>query len=497
MHQSGDTAHFSQRVLVPASSMLAYWDTDLVCRYASTAYQRWFGASNEQVVGRRLEDLLGAATFSVTQPHISAVLKGRAQVVEAAMLGPDGQERRARAHYHPDVVDTVVVGFVAEVAELVPDAGPVTPCPASMLEHAMASARLGLWRWDLERRIVLLENARAGDIFGIDDAGEWFTLDAFCADHMHPDDVAGFCSALDTFALTGAQFYFQGRYRRRGEPGVRWFECFGELLDEAAGRSMMVGTVADITGRMTTGQALLRSLAELTETQVRRDEFIAILGHELRNCLAPISAGVHALGHQPPPAMVARIAGTMGRQVRHMARLVDDIYALRLEQGNDLAIKRSVIALNDVVHAACDIAMPAMQAAGHHLALHLPETVFYVDGDLVRLTQALSNLLCNAAKFTPSGGLITLTMQAAARGMASITVADNGVGIAPNLLETVFGMYVKAPASVSTAAEGLGIGLFLSRRLVQLHGGTLTASSKGAGQGTTMTMRLPMSDSPV
>lgn len=480
-----DASQFPHRVLGHASSMLAYWDTDLICRYASDAYRRWFGPSEAPLVGTRLHELLGPETFSATEPHIQAVLSGRAQVVDAAMSGPDGRRRHARAHYHPDVVDAVVVGFVAELADITP-----APGEGAMLALALESAQLGVWQWDLRADALLWNNQRARAIFGMDDGARWIDSGAFCAQFLHPDDAAGFTSAMASFALSGAGFYFQGRYRRRGDPAVRWMECFGEMMECDAAGAKLVGTVADVTGRMTTSQALLRTVADLTETQVRWAEFLSILGHELRNCMAPIGAGIRVLAGNPATAAIEQVSGAMGRQLRHMERLVDDLYDLRRAQGGELVLKRAITSLGTVVQAASDMALPAMHAAGHSFTMHLPATDVLVDGDLVRLTQAVANLLGNAAKFTPPGGRVALTLQTDRSGMASIIVRDNGIGIARDMLETIFGMYVKAATGGN--AEGLGIGLYLARRLVQLHGGSLTAASSGAHRGTTMLMLIPM-----
>jgi signal transduction histidine kinase len=494
MQQTGDASHFSHRVLGHASSMLAYWDTDLVCRYASDAYRRWFGAGDAPVVGLRLQDLLGQEAFSATRPHILAVLDGRAQVVEAAMPGPDGTRRHARAHYHPDVVDTVVVGFVAEVADLSSPAGQPDPAEGPRLARALAAAQLGVWQWDLGTSALRWDNPRARAIFGMDDDAGWIDSGAFCAQFLHPQDAAGFRSAMAAFRQSGAGFYFQGRYRRHGDPSVRWLECFGEMTESDAAGAQMIGTVADVTGRMATAQAMLRSVADMVETQARCSEFLSILGHELRNCLAPLVAGVDHLNRNPAPAALAQIGGVMGRQLRHMERLVDDIYDLRRVQGGELVLARANTALAPVVQAASDMALPAMHAAGHSFTLHLPATALRVDGDDVRLTQAVANLLGNAAKFTPPGGRIALTLQADPDGMASIIVRDNGIGIAPDMLETIFGMYVKGADAAARGSDGLGIGLYLARRLAQLHGGTLTAASGGIGKGSTMRLRLPVLD---
>jgi signal transduction histidine kinase len=492
MTKTTETLQLPQKLLDHASSMLAYWDKDLVCRHASAAYRRWFGGDSRPVVGRHLRDLLGHDEFHAIEPHIAAVLDGRTQVVESGIPGPDGARRPARARYYPDIVDAAVVGFIVEVETFTPADRTGPSCPSPRLAQALASARLGLWQWHLHGDVFLWEDALARSIFGLDDKAGWIDSGAFCAHFLHPDDTDGFRSAMNTFALTGSGFYFQGRYRRSGETAFRWFECFGEMLDGAT----MVGVVADVSGRVTTSQALLRTIADLTESQTRREELLAIVGHELRNCLAPFSAGLQTLQRELAPGLVAQLGTAMHRQIAHMQRLVDDIDAVGRTQDGDLLLKRSSVSLNAIVQAAGDMARPGMHAADHSFHVHLPAADLIVDGDPVRLTQALANLLDNATKFTPPGGRITVTLRAAADGMASIDVTDSGAGIAPGMRETIFGMYVKAPVSPGVHSNGLGVGLYLARRLVQLHGGTLTAASGGTGLGSMFTIRLPMGHTP-
>lgn len=219
----------------------------------------------------------------------------------------------------------------ADVVDMITERPDMTPAhgDSARLALALESAQLGVWQWDLRAGALLWDNQRARAIFGLDDGARWIDSGAFCAQFLHPDDAAGFTGAMASFALSGAHFYFQGRYRRRGDPTVRWMECSGVLMASDTAGAKLVGTVADVTGRMTTTQALLRTVADLTETQVRRAECLSILGHELRNCMAPIDAGIRVLAGNPATAAIEQVSGAMRLQLRHMERLVDDLDALR------------------------------------------------------------------------------------------------------------------------------------------------------------------------
>lgn len=482
MSSASATSHLHHRILGHASSMLAYWDTDLVCRYATPSYERWFGNGRRAVVGSRFQDVLGEAHFNATHAHILAVLGGDTQVIESTMAGPDGIERRALARYHPDVVDAVVVGFVAEVADV------ASVHRLHRLERAVASAGLGVWEWDLRSGTVRLDNERARALFGAETG--WIDTGVFCARYLHPDDADGFRSAMAAFALGGSDFYFQGRCAP-GAGTVRWIECTGAMAQCNDRGARMAGTVADVTSRMATSQALLRAVAEMTEKETRRAEFLSIVGHELRNCVAPIAAGIQLFARGVDGAATQKIAGAMGRQLGHMERLIDDIHDLRRTPGGDLVLHRRPMSLNAVVETACDMVRPAMALAGHTFVSWLPDDDVWIDGDAVRLTQVLINLLGNAAKFTPANGDVSIALEVGPDRSMTILVRDNGVGLAPEQLEAAFGLYVRVGSANTGAAAGLGIGLYLARRLVQLHGGTLTASSPGIGRGCTMTVRLP------
>ena len=233
------------------------------------------------------------------------------------------------------------------------------------------------------------------------------------------------------------------------------------------------------------------ALAELREADRRKDEFLAMLAHELRNPLAPIRNAVEILKTEDP-AIRERARTLIGRQVTHLARLVDDLLEVsRITQGK-VALQTKPTRLADVVQVAAETAMPYVQSRGHELAIRVDPRDLWLEADPDRLAQVVSNLLHNAAKFTPWGGRLALTA-GEADGALEIAVEDNGLGIAPDVLPKVFDLFTQGAQSLDRAQGGLGIGLSLVKGLVEMHGGTVTAESRGEGQGSCFRVRLPLS----
>jgi signal transduction histidine kinase/ActR/RegA family two-component response regulator len=235
----------------------------------------------------------------------------------------------------------------------------------------------------------------------------------------------------------------------------------------------------------------LRDLAEATNR--RQTEFLAMLAHELRNPLAPLSMSaslLSSLGGLSP--QLAQVAGVVRRQVDHMARLLDDLLdAARISSGK---ITRSVrtMALADALDQAVETVAPRIRERGQQLHVELPDEVLNIDGDPVRLTQVFANLLGNASKYTGDGGRITLRAWRADDAV-QVEVSDNGSGIAPEMLPQIFDLFIQGPRSLARSEGGLGIGLNVVRNLVGMHGGIVTADSPGESGGSTFTVRLPCS----
>lgn len=316
----------------------------------------------------------------------------------------------------------------------------------------------------------------------------------------HPDDSAR--ADAQFRGANVARAPYQSEYRmRRADGSYCW------VIDAAAPRFAdngdflgYVGSVIDITDRRE-AEVLLRELntqlgrrlAEAGDNDRRKNEFLATLAHELRNPLAPLRNGVELMkmvGLQQPERAPAIIA-MMERQLAHMVRLVDDLMdASRVSRGL-VELKRQRVTLASVVDAALEACRPAAELAGHRLAVRLPDEPVWIDGDPTRLAQVFSNVLNNAIKYTPPGGRIALRATAEG-GTVEVEVKDNGIGIPPEMASRVFDLFVQGPQAASAGQGGLGIGLSLVRKLVELHGGLVTLASTGAGEGTAVRVTLPV-----
>jgi signal transduction histidine kinase len=230
---------------------------------------------------------------------------------------------------------------------------------------------------------------------------------------------------------------------------------------------------------------------ELTIANRRKDEFLAILGHELRNPLAAIHNGIHLLSHrmQDTPAPL-KIEAMIERQVRRMTRLVDDLLDVSRITRGCLHLQRERIDLRDVVNNAIQTLESDIKQRYHRLATALPGVPVWLQADPGRLEQVFLNLLANASKYTNTGGELAVSVQAR-DSQAVVRVRDSGIGIAPEALPHLFDLFRQADEAAPRSQSGLGIGLALVRNLVESHGGSVTGASAGLGQGSEFTVCLP------
>jgi signal transduction histidine kinase/CheY-like chemotaxis protein len=269
-----------------------------------------------------------------------------------------------------------------------------------------------------------------------------------------------------------------------------------------------IGLLADAFNRMleevqrrTT--ALMDEMAErehaeaaLRQADRRKDEFLATLAHELRNPLAPITNSLHILrARAPADPEVVWARDVVERQVRHMARLLDDLLDVGRITSNKLRLRRSRVPLGSIIDSAVETSRPVVSAGGHTLSIDVPPEPVWIEADAVRLAQVFSNLINNAAKYTEAKGHIALTVRPAGREVV-VTVSDDGIGISPDILPHVFEMFSQATPAIDRSQGGLGIGLFLVRSLVELHGGRVSASSAGPGEGSEFSVWLPSAPAP-
>jgi CheY-like chemotaxis protein len=236
----------------------------------------------------------------------------------------------------------------------------------------------------------------------------------------------------------------------------------------------------------------------LSEADHRKSEFLATLAHELRNPLAPIRTGLDLLRLTPrtgntagDAAALQRVHAMMDRQLGHLIHLVDDLLDIARITRGKIELKKEPVAVGAIVTTALETSAALIESHGHRLQVELPAEPLELEADVTRMVQVLSNLLNNAAKYTPPGGRIALSAWRE-DGQAVIAVADDGIGIPSDAIGSVFEMFTQVRGSLDRAQGGLGIGLSLVRRLVELHGGRVSAFSGGPGQGSTFTVRLPL-----
>jgi PAS domain S-box-containing protein len=273
---------------------------------------------------------------------------------------------------------------------------------------------------------------------------------------------------------------------RRVEERTAELSAANDLLrDEIARRTALEQELRQL------GIELAKQVGELGEADRRKNVFLAMLAHELRNPMVPIVNGLEILGAQSPDPGAAFTIERMKRQMRVLVRLVDDLLDVsRIVQGR-IELRRQPTTLTDLVKSALETAGPQIHSGGHQIAVSLPEHPVVIDVDPIRMSQVLSNLLVNAAKYSDQPGRIDLGGELHG-DLVEIRVRDQGIGIAPELLPRVFELFTQADRSLDRSRGGLGVGLTLARRLVELHGGVLTASSEGVGRGSEFSIRLPL-----
>jgi PAS domain S-box-containing protein len=308
---------------------------------------------------------------------------------------------------------------------------------------------------------------------------------------IHPEDTEPTLDAWKVAVREKCIFHFQHRVRRYdGE----WRLCTVRalpVLDPQGTIREWVGVHADITEQKRDEEKLRQLAADLSQSDHRKDEFLATLAHELRNPLAPLRNGLQLLkmagGQQ---ATIEPVRFMMERQLTQMVRLVDDLMDVSRINQNKLELRKARITLASVLNSAVETSRPLIETMDHELILTLPRQALMVDADMTRLAQVFLNLLNNAAKYSDRSGRIELKVELQDTD-AVVTVKDNGIGIAADQLPHIFGMFTQVDKSLEKSQGGLGIGLTLVKRLVEMHGGSVEARSEGPGRGSEFVVRLP------
>jgi PAS domain S-box-containing protein len=475
---------------VPA--LMSYVDADARYVWVNAEYQRWFGTPPESIRGRHASEVLGSAAWEIIKPYFERVFAGEEVTFEQRMTYKTGFSRDVRATYIPHRdADGRVRGLMA----LVNDISEIRAAEAALrriddiLEQSESIAHVGSWEAVLAdggpARGTLRWSNEAFRIFGYEPGSIEPTTDMFYG-AIHPEDR----EAMRAIASHGFQRAeaFEKEYRITRPDGTeRLLHSWTRFEHDRDGHlRRIVGTCQDITERK-------RAEHELKEADRRKDEFLAMLAHELRNPLGPILNAAEVLACTGPeqPEVTAKFRSVVARQVQHMKRLLDDLLDVsRVSQGK-IQLRTERVELGALLAQAVEVSQPILGEKRQQLAMRAAAKPLPLEADPTRLVQVFANIINNAAKYSDPGGHISVTASTD-RGEAVVAVRDDGVGMTPDLLERAFDLFVQETRSLDRAQGGLGIGLTMVRTLVKLHGGSVRAFSEGPGRGSEIVVRLPL-----
>jgi PAS domain S-box-containing protein len=300
---------------------------------------------------------------------------------------------------------------------------------------------------------------------------------------VHPDDSPSVFAQWGQAFETGVPLDLEFRLRRAADGEYRWFRAVGSPVLDSEGRTLRwVGAGIEVHDRRLAEESL-------RDADRRKDEFIATLAHELRNPLAPLRNGLQIMRMSREPT--ESTWSMMDRQLEQLVRLVDDLLDVSRISRGKIELRRERTTLSRIIQQSVETSRPVIDASGHSLTLELPHREIFVHADVTRMAQVFSNLLNNAAKYTEHGGKIRLKVEASGLD-ARISVKDTGIGIPAHMLPHVFDMFTQVDRNLSRAQGGLGIGLSIVKRLVEMHGGTVEAHSAGDALGSEFVVRMPM-----
>ena len=523
---------------VPA--LVAYVDSDERYRFNNLAYEQWFGRSRSEVSGRTLREILGEHAYAIAGPYVRAALAGRVATFEEPVRYPDGKTRHVKATYAPDVADDGrVLGFAVLVTDISDEKRAEEERAqlrrrneelARAARTLRESADISAVAEGIGQSVLPLFGAQAsvlwlsqpdGSLACVALAGRW--LERFQVGSVLPAGVG----LVGRAVLEG-----RGRWTSDlvNDPTVVLTEDFRLSVVKAghhAVTAVPLQVKGTIIGALSTAhlevrafsqgemdllqafadqaalaiwsvQLLAREQAARAEAEAAnraKDQFLALLAHELRNPLAPILTAAVVIRRTGAPPAIERSVGIVERQASHLARLLDDLLDVSRMTRGTIELRRERVPLEQAIRDALETTRPQVEAKAHVVSVALPGTPVHVDADPTRLEQILVNVFSNAAKYTAPGGSISVEAIEEDDEVV-LRVRDTGIGIAPDMLPRIFELFTQGDQSLAHTSGGLGVGLTLVRRLVELHGGLVSASSEGAGRGSEFTIRLPLSRKP-
>lgn len=445
----------------------------------------------ERSVQPRVLTLKGDATLSEQEDYASAAQRGVYSVCQLGLeLGHESYGVLELYFRHLFELREPVLNLYRElIAELnrflvKEETALLIQNQQERLSQALSAGRMGAWSWELGEVEFFECSSELEELLGIEPGafeGTWQAINQM----IHPEDSRAVRQAVQQAVVEGKECEAEFRFLHR-EGEERWMSFRGRPVYSRRGEPVRVSGIGiDITLQKRLQRDLEERLTQLAATDARKDEFLAILAHEIRN---PLSAIYSALRLLARPEHTEWAKSVMTRQVYHLTRLVDDLLDVARITSGKIELKRKVLPLSAVFERVAAVVRPLIDEKGHSLTVR--ETPLALDADPTRLEQILVNLLTNAAKYTPEGGSLTIESRLE-EDQVFITVTDTGIGLSEEMKYRVFDLFSQVDQSLDRAKGGLGIGLTLSRWLAELHGGKLEAESAGVGRGSVFTLVLP------
>jgi PAS domain S-box-containing protein len=486
------TARLLASIIESSDDAIISKSLDGIVQSWNAAAERLFGYSAKDAVGRHISLIIPPERLSEEDDIIANLKAGRRiDHVETERLRSDGQRIQVSLTISPIKDDA---GNVIGASKIARDVTQQRQAEAERKKFVtlVENSTDFVGMCDLEG-VPFFVNRAGLEMVGLDNLDQARRTPV--ASFFFPEDQSRVIHEFFPAVLRDGHGEIEIRFRHFKTGDARWMAYKVLTLPDAGGKPVAFATVSqDITERKRLEDSLRTLAADLSEADRRKNEFLAMLAHELRNPLAPISNAARALrlggGDE---AAIRRAAEMLDRQVGQMARLVDDLLDIsRISRGR-IELRKERVELAPVVRQAVEAVQPIYSSMGHQLTVTLPAQPLYLDADRARLAQVIANLLNNASKFTEKGGHIRLTVQQEGN-QAAVRVRDDGIGIATEDLSRVFEMFAQVDTSLERSRDGLGIGLTLVRTLVELHEGTVEVHSEGPGRGSEFAVRLPVSD---
>ncbi|MGE5526506.1 MAG: PAS domain-containing protein [Rhodospirillaceae bacterium] len=516
-----------QAVADSVPALISYVDRQFRYQLANRAYEEWLGIPSRAFEGRHVRDVLGEKAWETLKPHAERAVRGECASFETCTMFRDGTKHWLSVTYSPDIgADGMINGYVGHAMD-------ITQSKRTQAALNRRNERLALL-WEAAAVLLSTDEPRdmlhrlfrsIGPHLGLDtylsfmtsESGDVLVLEACSGvpeeDRQRLQQLSVGNAVCGKVALQRKPRVVEDVQRATDADvgllkslGLKVYVChpliagerlLGTLSFGSRTRTRLDGDELDflrtVAHYVTLAYERLRLLGELRDADRRKDEFLSLLAHELRNPLAPVRNGLQLLRMpNAAPATLRKATDMMERQLSLMVRLIDDLLDVsRITRGKvELRLER--VELKNIIMQGVETARPHMENKGQQITVTVPREPVWLDADPVRLAQVVSNLLNNACKFTERGGRIWV--RAERRGNeAVIKVTDTGIGIPPEKLTSIFDMFVQADPSAARRHSGLGVGLTLVKSLVEMHHGTVNAHSEGANRGAEFTVVLPVS----